>query len=314
MGRIPRDRPAGTRFDAPRIGRNGTRAFRAGAGSVPAAATQFGSVEGLVMDTVLVELEADHPGFNDPEYRRRRNEIAAVAVAQRPEETPARIAYTATERSTWRTVFEHLARLYPTHACREYNAVFGELGYRPGEIPQLADVSAFLGQRTGFRLRPVAGLVSARDFLAGLAGRVFCATQYIRHHSKPHYTPEPDVVHELLGHAPMLAIPEFAYLSQAIGRASLGASDEAIERLATLYWFTVEYGVVRQDGALRAYGAGLLSSFGELEHALAGGPEIRPFDPAEAALTPYPITTFQPLLWEVPSIGEAFARIETYLA
>jgi len=284
-------------------------------GSIPTASTIFLSfVEGPPMDTTLMELDADHPGFNDPEYRRRRNEIAALALAQRPGDVPARVTYTPVERATWRTVFENLARLYPTHACAEYNRVFGELGYRADEIPQLADVSAFLEERTGFRMRPVAGLVSAREFLGNLAERVFCSTQYIRHHSNPNYTPEPDVVHELLGHAPMLAIPEFADLSQAIGRGSLGASDEAIERLATLYWFTVEYGVVRQDGELRAYGAGLLSSFGELEHALAGGPEIRPFDPEVAAVTPYPITTFQPLLWEVPSIGEAFARMEAFLA
>lgn len=266
------------------------------------------------MDTVLIELEADHPGFNDPEYRRRRNEIAALAMRQREDERPARVAYLPTERATWSTVFENLARLYPTHACREFNAVFSELGYRAEEIPQLADVSAFLEERTGFRLRPVAGLVSAREFLGNLARRVFCATQYIRHHSKPHYTPEPDVVHELMGHAPMLAIPEFADLSQAIGRGSLAASDERIEQLATLYWFTVEYGVVRQDGKLRAYGAGLLSSYGELEHALSGEVEVKPLDPAAAAVTPYPITTFQPLLWEVPAIGEAFARISGFLA
>ncbi len=265
------------------------------------------------MDTVLIELDADHPGFNDPEYRRRRNEIAALAMAQRGDEPPARVEYTPMERATWSTVFTNLCRLYPTHACREFNEVFSELGYRADRIPQLADVSAFLERRTGFRLRPVAGLVSAREFLANLAGRVFCATQYIRHHSKPHYTPEPDVVHELLGHAPMLAIPEFADLSQAIGRASLDATDEGIERLATLYWFTVEYGVVRQDGGLRAYGAGLLSSYGELEHALSGEVEIRPLDPAVAAVTPYPITTFQPLLWEVPSIGEAFSRMAGFL-
>merc|ERR1712142_1075731 len=200
------------------------------------------------------ELDSDHPGFTDQVYRARR-----------------------------KVVFNNLKRLYKTHACYEHNHVFPLLeencGYSEDDIPQLQTVSDFLKSVTGFQLRPVAGLLSSRDFLAGLAFRVFHSTQYIRHHTRPHYTPEPDICHELLGHVPLFADPAFAQFSQEIGLASLGASEEFIQKLATCYWFTVEFGITRQNGELKAYGAGLLSSFGELEWCLSGKPELRTFDP-----------------------------------
>lgn len=261
----------------------------------------------------IVELDADHPGFHDPEYRRRRDEIALLAPPLGSGEPPKRVAYTDTEKATWRTAFDKLTALYPSHACREFREVVDDMGYVADEIPQLADVSAFLDDRTGFRLQPVSGLVSAREFLGALAERTFCATQYIRHHSEPLYTPEPDIVHELMGHAPMLGISEFADLSQKIGEGSRGATDLQVQQLATLYWFTIEFGVLEADGELRAYGAGLLSSFGELQHALSGGPEIRRFDPWQAKDTEYPITTYQPLLWKVSSIAEAFEKMDEFV-
>jgi phenylalanine-4-hydroxylase len=265
------------------------------------------------MTSHIVQLDADHPGFSDPEYRRRRDEIALLAPPLGTDRPPQRVEYNEQEQATWATAFAKLTALYPDHACREFVDVIGDIGYRADEVPQLADVSAFLHARTGFRLHPVAGLVSAREFLGALSRRVFCATQYIRHHSQPLYTPEPDIVHELMGHAPMLGIQEFADLSQKIGEGSLEADDEQVAQLATLYWFTIEYGVLWQDGELRAYGAGLLSSFGELEHALSGNVEIRPFDPWKAKDTSYPITSYQPLLWSVRSIGEAFAKMDEFV-
>ena len=263
-------------------------------------------------------LKADHPGFADATYRARRAMVDRLARDYRDGGEFPLVDYTTAENATWREVYDRLASLRRRYACIEYRRALADLerhcGYANGTIPQGRDVSEFLGSRTGFRLRPVAGLLSSRDFLNGLAFRVFFATQYIRHASKPFYTPEPDICHELIGHAPMFADPAFADLSQEIGLASLGAEDDDIERLARCYWHSVEFGVVREAGERKAYGAGLLSSFGELEHACGEGScaEFEQWLPAHAAKQDYPVTEYQPRYFVAESLQDAKARMRAF--
>eukprot|EP00929_Paragymnodinium_shiwhaense_P118629 TRINITY_DN90542_c0_g1_i1.p1 TRINITY_DN90542_c0_g1~~TRINITY_DN90542_c0_g1_i1.p1 ORF type:complete len:504 (+),score=129.55 TRINITY_DN90542_c0_g1_i1:97-1608(+) len=285
-------------------------------------------------------VDPDHPGFNDAAYMKRREELAAIANSYRYGDKLEDVVYTEDEVRTWGAVYERLEACHKRWACDEYNEIFPDLakyaGYGPRQIPQLGAISEYCKSKTGFQLRPVCGLLSARDFLNALAFRTFCSTQYIRHGGNPFYTPEPDICHELIGHVPLLADPHFADFTQEVGLASLGASDEDIVKLASIYWFTVEFGLIKSHPdpqgkqSVKVMGAGILSSFGEMEWSVAdapseevrenGGmvrdypdllkPQIMDFDPRAAADQPYPITTYQPIYF----CGESMQNVKDLIA
>ena len=259
----------------------------------------------------LVQLDPDHPGFRDAAYRARRNAIARIALLHTEGPVPS-VEYEPEEHATWRAVWSSLLPLHQRLACSQYRAASDAVRLPTDHVPQLFEVNASLAKAAGFTLRPVAGLVGDRTFLGYLSRDVFLTTQYMRHPSRPLYTPEPDVVHELIGHAPTFCEPSFVALNRAFGQAAERVDAETLARVARLYWYTLEFGVCEERGALKAYGAGLLSSFGEL-----GGFEERarllPFDPAVIAETPYDPTDYQRTLFVAKSFGEMAERVCSFL-
>lgn len=252
----------------------------------------------------IEELHLDHPGANDPEYRERRDYIASLSKKFRETGAITDVDYTEEEQGIWRHVATRLEELHQKYASPFYLRAKKDLGITTDYIPQLSEMNRRLKETTGFRLAPIEGLVETRAFLSWLSYRVMLSTQYIRHHSRPDYTPEPDIVHESIGHIPMFTNPAFADYSQFIGHGARIATDKQIEELGRLYWFTVEFGLVEHEGGIKAYGAGLLSSYGELEHAFSDSVDRRAFDLEEVINHEYTYSDMQPVLYVIPSYAE----------
>lgn len=260
----------------------------------------------------LVKLDPDHPGFRDSEYRARRNAIAQIATTYKTGAPIPEAPYTELEHGVWRTIWKALAPAHREHACAEYLDCLDRLAFDTDRIPQLGEVSKKVEAISSFRLEPVAGLVEPRVFLESLARGVFLSTQYIRHHSTPLYTPEPDVAHEIIGHAVTLASKRFAELNRLFGEAVARTTDaRELDRLSRVYWFTIEFGVLREDGRVKAYGTGLLSSAGELEEMHKA--ELRPLDVEAAADHIYDPTHYQSVLFCADSFDEMYETLREFL-
>jgi phenylalanine-4-hydroxylase len=263
------------------------------------------------------EIHSDHIGFHDQEYRNRRKEIVKLteSFCLQKRNYPV-IEYLPSENQTWKTVFEKLEQIYPDVVCSSYLENFKNLKkdgiLNSNEIPKLENVSDYLEKKSGFRLYPVSGLLTPSQFLNGLASKIFYCTQYIRHPSDPFYTPEPDIIHEMLGHVPMFLDKNICEISEMIGKVSMICSENQIKHLERLYWFTIEFGILNSN---KIYGAGILSSYGEIQKILKEKNKINiiPFE-IKSILHDEPlITQMQQNYYTIESLEELKMKIEKYL-
>ena len=253
--------------------------------------------------TVEVHLGENHPGFTDAAYRSRRGDIAAAALAWERGRPVPRIEYTQTEHDIWRLAARELAPKHEKRAHGEILAAKDALALPTDHVPQLDEVTERLLPLTGWTYICAPGLVPLRDFYGALGDRTFHSTQYLRHPSEPLYTPEPDIIHEVIGHANQLASPRFARITEAAGAASRRVeTDEAMQAVADVFWFSMEFGVMTEDGEPKAYGAGILSSYGEMDEYVEV--EHRPLDLVAMATLDYDITRYQPVLFCAESLDQ----------
>ncbi|HVJ09142.1 MAG TPA: phenylalanine 4-monooxygenase [Acidisarcina sp.] len=216
-------------------------------------------------------------------------------------------AYTQDQHAVWAELVRRRMTQLRQHACREYLQGFEVIGLREDSIPNLADVNERLQPRTGWRATPVSGFLPPDAFFEMLAARQFPTTTYLRSRESLDYTPEPDIFHDVFGHVPMHAHPVFADFLQHYGRVCAALTNhEDLERMGRLFWFTVEFGVIRQEGAIRLYGSGLISSQGESEHVVRGGPEIRDFNLDQVMEQRFSTSEMQPVLYAVESFDEIY--------
>jgi len=261
-----------------------------------------------------LELEPGHPGLGDPFYIQRRKNLFALCRRHRLEElAPPLIDYTAEETRIWRDVSPKLNELHVKHACQIYLAAKRDLAINQQQIPQLRTLSERVRLETNMHLVPAEGALPYRTFYQYIGARGFPVTQFIRHGSHPEFTPEPDMIHDCLGHVPPLMNHDYAELLTLIGRAvSATHSGEHVLALKRFSWFSIEFGLIEDAGETKVFGAGILSSTGEIPYSVLS-PDVRrePFVTDTVINTDYDPSRMQDHLFIAPSLPFLRSELET---
>jgi phenylalanine-4-hydroxylase len=219
--------------------------------------------------------------------------------------------YTAEEHHVWATLYRRRMPALHSTASRLFLHGARAIGLDELAIPVLEDLNRRLAARTGWAAVPVAGFLPAGEFFGCLAQRKFPTTVTIRPADRLDYLPEPDIFHDVFGHVPLHADPVFADFLERFGRLAAAASTPGeTERMARLFWFTVEFGLIREGGEVRIYGSGLISSAADAANALGPACDRRPFELAAVLAQPYRIDQLQPVLYVVEDFAQLFEAVD----
>ena len=221
-----------------------------------------------------------------------------------------RIAYDAEETAVWRELFIRQMERLQGFACDAYLDGQAKLGFSADAIPQVSDISARLGDLTGAGVEPVAAIIPQAQFSGLLRDRKFPVATFIRRREHIDYIEEPDIFHEVFGHCPMLTDRHVCDFFERFGTLALSVDKRHIKRLFRMFWFSVEFGLIREDGQLKAFGAGIMSSPSEADHAAKGAAEVLDFDPLTVLRTPYRIDILQPVYFVIDSFEALAATLD----
>jgi phenylalanine-4-hydroxylase len=263
-------------------------------------------------DVTELELEPGHPGLGDEEYVARRKDLFALCRQHRLDGLgPPLIDYTPEETRIWREVSPKLDELHVRFASKIYLQAKRVLGISQTEIPQLRHLSKRLERETRMHLVPAEGPLPYRTFYEYIGERGFPVTQFIRHGSHPEFTPEPDMIHDCLGHVPSLMNQDYAELLTLIGKAaSTTPNGEHVLALKRFSWFSIEFGLIQEEGETKIFGAGILSSTGEIPFSLSADVKRRPFVTKDVIATDYDPSRMQDQLFIIPSFPFLRREIE----
>lgn len=235
-------------------------------------------------------------------------DIERMKITQRYEK------YTRDDHAVWGEMFAKRMDQLSEYGSDVFLSGAKAINLRPDRIPPLPDVNARLKAITGWSSHGVPGYLPAKAFFAFLARRQFPTTVTVRPRAQMDYLPEPDIIHDVFGHVPLHADPVFAEFLQTYGQAALHTNDKFhTERLARLFWFTVEFGLIQEGGKLKLYGSGLISSEGEGHHALESKDvDRRPFELERVCNTTFEIDHYQPILYVLDSFEQLRDAMMTY--
>jgi len=212
--------------------------------------------------------------------------------------------YPEEDHDVWRILVQRQNEQLPGRACKAYLKGQEVLQIEANRVPSLANLSQRLEDATDWKVAKVPGLIHEKDFFTLLSDRIFPSTNYVRGRDEIDYTPAPDCFHDMFGHMPMLTQPDFADFYQLFGQAALKAEGADRSRLERFHWFTVEFGLIREEGENRIFGAGIVSSNNEVTHALSDEVTVHPFDPAHITEKDYDVWHLQDELFLLDSFEQ----------
>ncbi len=221
------------------------------------------------------------------------------------------IDWTPDENKTWKTLITRQTEIVKTRACPEFLEGLDRIGFSVDKVPQHLEINRRLKDFTGWEVEIVPALIPAKEFFTLLANKKFPAASFIRIPEELDYIEEPDIFHEFYGHVPLLTFPDYANFMEEFGKLALSIAPKDRSRLFRLFWFTIEFGLLKTDKGIRAYGGGMLSSIHETVYSVDSDTPVRkPFDSLTALRTPYRIDIPQPLYYVLDRFEDIFKILD----